>query len=128
MLYFSKSKIIFIYTIIIILTFFSVVNFLDLSNKNFFKKNINLGLDLQGGSYLLLEVDSKPIVKEKLQNKLLSLRKILKENNIKYKNIKIQDEAITFKISENKISDFESIFLKKEDNKINFYYDNYKSH
>ena len=64
MLYFSKSKIIFIYTIIIILTFFSVVNFLDLSNKNFFKKNINLGLDLHGGSYLLLEVDSKPIVKE----------------------------------------------------------------
>ena len=65
---------------------------------------------MQGGSYLLLEVDSKPIVKEKLQNKLLLLRKILKENNIKYKSIKIQDESITFEMTKEKIGDFESFF------------------
>ena len=47
-------------------------------------KNVNLGLDLQGGSYLLLEVDYIPIVKQKLQSKLISLRKILKEEDIKY--------------------------------------------
>ena len=128
MLYFSKLKIIIIYTIIIILTFFSVVNFLNLNNQNILKKNINLGLDLQGGSYLLLEVDSKPIIKEKLQNKLLSLRKILKEKNIKYKNIKILNESITFEIPNDKIIDFESFFLNKEDNNINYYYENYRSH
>ncbi len=128
MLYFSKLKIIIIYTIIIFLSFFSIINFLDLDNKNFLNKNINLGLDLQGGSYLLLEVDSKPIVKEKLQNKLLLLRKILKENNIKYKSIKIQDESITFEMTKEKIGDFESFFLNKENNNINFYYENYKSH
>tara|TARA_B100000700_G_scaffold287027_1_gene342399 strand:- start:1358 stop:2911 length:1554 start_codon:yes stop_codon:yes gene_type:complete len=127
-LYFSKLKIIIIYTIIIFLSFFSIINFLDLDNKNFLNKNINLGLDLQGGSYLLLEVDSKPIVKEKLQNKLLLLRKILKENNIKYKSIKIQDESITFEMTKEKIGDFESFFLNKENNNINFYYENYKSH
>ena len=128
MLYFSKLKIIIIYTVIIFLSFFSIINFLDLDNKNFLNKNINLGLDLQGGSYLLLEVDSKPIVKEKLQNKLLLLRKILKENNIKYKSIKIQDESITFEMTKEKIGDFESFFLNKENNNINFYYENYKSH
>ena len=31
-------------------------------------KKINLGLDLLGGSYLLLEGDTYPIVIEKLQN------------------------------------------------------------
>ena len=128
MLYFSKLKIISIYTIILILTFFSTVNFLDLDNQNFLKKNINLGLDLQGGSYLLLEVDSKPVVKEKLQNKLLLLRKILKDNGIKYKKIKIQNEKISFEILNNKIKDFESLFLLKENNNINFYYENYKSY
>ena len=71
MLYFSKIKIITIYSIIIILTFFVLLNFN--SNKDHFllSKKINLGLDLQGGSYLLLEVDSQPVIKQKLQNKLL---------------------------------------------------------
>ena len=127
MLYFSKLKIVSIYTIIGILAFFSLVNFLDLDKQNFLKKNINLGLDLQGGSYLLLEVDSKPIIKEKLQNKLLLLRKLLKENNIKYKNIKVLNEKISFEILNNKVNDFESLFLLKENNNINFYYENYKS-
>ena len=127
MLYFSKLKIVCIYTIIGILAFFSLVNFLDLDKQNFLKKNINLGLDLQGGSYLLLEVDSKPIIKEKLQNKLLLLRKLLKENNIKYKNIKVLNEKISFEILNNKVNDFESLFLLKENNNINFYYENYKS-
>ena len=45
-----------------------------------------LGLDLQGGSYLLLEVDSEPLILQKLQNKLINLRKVLKDQNIKYQN------------------------------------------
>ena len=31
-------------------------------------KKVNLGLDLQGGSYLLLEINSDPLVKEKIQS------------------------------------------------------------
>ena len=54
-------------------------------------KRVNLGLDLQGGSYLLLEVDSQPVVKQKLQNKLISLRKLLKDKKIKYQNLKIKN-------------------------------------
>ena len=34
-------------------------------------KKVNLGLDLQGGSYLLLEVDSKPVIDQNLQQKVL---------------------------------------------------------
>ena len=83
MLYFSKLKLVIIYFIIAILTFFSLTNFISTSENYLLSKKVNLGLDLQGGSYLLLEVDSEPIIKQKLQGKLITLRKILKEKKIK---------------------------------------------
>ena len=43
-------------------------------DDDFFKNKINLGLDLQGGSYLLLEIDNQPIVSQTLQNKLIDLK------------------------------------------------------
>ena len=88
MLYFSKVKLIIIYFIIIFFSLFSFSNFLD--NKDFFllSKKVNLGLDLQGGSYLLLEVDSVPVIEQKLQNKLITLRKSLKDKKLKYQSLK----------------------------------------
>ena len=74
-------------------------------------KKVNLGLDLQGGSYLLLEVDSLPAIKQKLQNKLLNLRKALKSEKIKYKSLKLQNETINFQLSENDVQRFEDFFL-----------------
>ena len=77
MLYFSKIRIIFIVIITIILTYLTTSNFFNFDD-NFIAKKINLGLDLQGGSYLLLEVDNQPVIVQRLQNKLSSLRKYLK--------------------------------------------------
>ena len=127
MLYFSKLKILAIYLIIIILSIFSFSNFIDSRNNFILNKNINLGLDLQGGSYLLLEVDSEPLINQKLQNKLLILRKELKEKKIKYKNLKINNKKISFNIINNNSKIFEDFFLNKN-NSINLYYDNYKSY
>ena len=79
MLYFSKLKLVTIYFIIVFLSLFSFVNFVDNEDNILLSKKVNLGLDLQGGSYLLLEVDSRPVVKQKLQNKLIYLRKSLKD-------------------------------------------------
>ena len=127
MLYFSKLKLFVIYTVIILLASFSSLNFLNKSDNNsFFSKNVNLGLDLQGGSYLLLEVDSEPLIIHKLQNKLVNLRKILKDKNIKYQNLKIENKSIKFKILEKDISKFEDFFLDK-DNPINSYFNQYRS-
>ena len=55
MLYFSKLRIIFVS--IFSLFFISIAsnNLLNQDNR-FIDKKINLGLDLQGGSYLLLEI------------------------------------------------------------------------
>ena len=77
MLYFSKLKLVTIYFIIVFLSLFSFANFVDNEDNFLLSKKVNLGLDLQGGSYLLLEVDSQPVVKQKLQNKLISFKKNL---------------------------------------------------
>ena len=95
MLYFSKLRIIFI-------TLFSVLFILIASSNlfkfddNFFDKKINLGLDLQGGSYLLLEIDNKPVIEQKLQNLTTTIRNYFKEKNIKINNIKIENQNIFF--------------------------------
>jgi len=106
---------------------FSLLNFNSFNNKIPFSQKINLGLDLKGGSYLLLEVDTNPIVRQKLQNKLITLRKDLKKEKIKYYNLHIQNKSIIFEISQNEILRFDEYFLNKK-NIINSYYDNYKSY
>ena len=88
MLYFSKLKIVVIYFIIFFLSIFSISNLIDDNSSLIFSKKVNLGLDLQGGSYLLLEVNSEPLINQKLQNKLISIRNLLKEKKIKYKKLK----------------------------------------
>jgi len=126
-LYFSKLKLFFIYFLIIFFSFFAFTNFTDDSNLSVFSKKINLGLDLQGGSYLLLEVDSNPIIDQNLQQRLLDIRKFLKKNKIKYKNLRTNKQSITFIINTNHISIFEEYFLNK-DNKINNYFERYRSY
>ena len=127
MLYFSKLKLVIIYSIILFLTLFSFINFFDNEDNFLLSKKVHLGLDLQGGSYLLLEVDSQPVVKQKLQHKLISLRKVLKDEKIKYKNLKLQNETINFQLSAKDIQRFEDFFLNKE-NSINAYYNRYRSY
>ena len=127
MLYFSKLKLVVIYFIIVFLSLFSFANFIETEEDFFLFKKVNLGLDLQGGSYLLLEVDTRPIIDQNLQNKLIFLRKSLKDENIKYKNLKLENESINFHLSENDIQKFEDFFLNK-DNLINTFYNQYKSY
>ncbi len=127
MLYFSKLKLVTIYLIIIFLSFFSITNFLTNQDNFLLSKKVNLGLDLQGGSYLLLEVDSEPVIKERLQNKLINLRKSFKENNIKYKNLVFKNNTIIFNLPADQTNIFEEFFLSKE-NLLNTYYSQYKSY
>ena len=89
MLYFSKLRIISILLFTIALSFFTVLNFIKLENS-FLQKKINLGLDLQGGSYLLLEIDNEPVIKQKLQSKLLDIRKLSRTENLQIKNLKLK--------------------------------------
>jgi len=125
-LYFSKLKIIFISLITLICVYLTSSNFIDIDD-NFFKKKINLGLDLQGGSYLLLEIDNTPVIAQKLQYSLSAIKKYFKEKNIKYKNLAILNDSIIFEITNNQIEQTTNLFNDKESD-VNIYYPQYKSH
>ena len=74
MLNFSKINIIFIYLIFLFISIFSLLN-LQTNENIILDKKINLGLDLQGGSYLLLEINSDSLIEEKIQSKVIPLKK-----------------------------------------------------
>ena len=124
MLNFSKINTLIIYLIFIIITVFSSLNFQNKDNL-FIDKKINLGLDLQGGSYLLLEINSDTLVQEKIQDKVIPIKKLLKENNIKYSNFKINNQSLSVNIID--INKFDLLFNSRKDNLINPYIDNYRS-
>ena len=93
MLNFSKINTIIIYSIFFFVAVFSSLNFQK--NENLFiDKKINLGLDLQGGSYLLLEINSDTLIQEKIQDKVIPIKKFLKKNNINYSNFKINNQNL----------------------------------
>ncbi len=50
-------------------------------------KAMNLGLDLRGGSHLLLEVDVKTVFRERLTNLVQAMRTELRKERIPYRNI-----------------------------------------
>ena len=95
MLNFSKINILSIYLIFLFISFFSILNFQN-EKDPLINKKVNLGLDLQGGSYLLLEIDSDPLIQEKIQSKVIPLKKLLKKNNFKYSNFTINKIDLIF--------------------------------
>ena len=102
MLYFSKLRIVFI-TIFSLLFVLIASSNLFKFDDSFFNKKINLGLDLQGGSYLLLEIDNEPVIEQKLQNLTTTIRNFFKDKDIRINNIKIDKQNIFFNVSyENK--------------------------
>ena len=127
MLYFSKFRIILISLFTLIFVYLTSSNFIKFDD-NWIDKKINLGLDLQGGSYLLLEIDNQPVIVQKLQNTVSILRKYFKDNNIFFKNLRIiDDKSIVFEIENNQIEQIKSLLEDKNGN-INPYYSQYKSY
>ena len=125
MLNFSKINIFFIYLIFFSIAIFSALNFQGKENL-IMNKKVNLGLDLQGGSYLLLEINSDSLVAEKIQSKVIPLKKLLKDNKLNYSDFKIQEKKLTFKVTEKE--KFELIIFSKKNNLVNPYLDNYRSY
>ena len=63
-------------------------------------KQVALGLDLRGGSYLLLEVDVAAAQRDRLNTIIDSVRNTLRDAHIGYTGLNVEGDAITFTIRE----------------------------
>jgi len=125
-LYFSKLRIILVTLVSLFFVLLTISNFVKFES-NYLNKRINLGLDLQGGSYLLLEIDNTPVIEQKLQNFSITVRNFFKDKNIRIKNLKFLDESISFTTDQEYKDEVLNAFQDKE-SILNPYYPRFKSH
>jgi preprotein translocase subunit SecD len=59
-------------------------------------KTVNLGLDLRGGSHLLLEADTKAVLDEHMKSMKDAARAALRKKEILYVDLATKDDGITF--------------------------------
>jgi len=96
---FSRLKIGFIISSILFFFYIFLGNFNFINKTNLFlDKKVNLGLDLQGGSYLLLEIDMNPLLNKKLEEKAVDLKKKFNEKKLDFKNLNMLNNKITFEV------------------------------
>ncbi len=119
MLNINKWNIFFVLTVCLMSIYYIIPNLYGKSEVTALpdflsKKQVNLGLDLQGGSHLLLEVDTKSVLKEKSDDLVDDIRKALRKSKIKYSNLgsKVTGAVVN-------ITDYEQINLAKENIKEN---------
>src|SRR6267143_3594317 len=76
-------------------------------------KQVALGLDLRGGSYLLLEVDVAAAQRDRLGTIIDSVRSTLRDAHIGYTGLNVEGDAITFTIREaDRIEDVKKALAK----------------
>src|SRR3546814_8387808 len=61
-------------------------------------KKINLGLDLQGGSHLLLQVETDAVIQEQLESTVESVRTVLRGERVRYGNLGISNNTVAFNL------------------------------
>ncbi|MFL5033177.1 MAG: protein translocase subunit SecD [Xanthobacteraceae bacterium] len=105
MLYFSRWKAAAIVATALLVCLFAVPNFFSertiQSLPKWAQRQIVLGLDLQGGSHILLEVDSAAVRREKLQGLLDDVRRSLREARIPYTGLAVRGDQVEVRVSAN---------------------------
>jgi preprotein translocase subunit SecD len=104
MLHFSRWKILGTLLVTFLLCLLAVPNVIPapafLSLPQFLQRKIVLGLDLQGGSHILLEVDSRAIQRERLETLRDDVRRVMRDARIGYTNLAIQGLSVQLRIRE----------------------------
>jgi preprotein translocase subunit SecD len=103
MLYFSRWKALAIILTALVVCLCAVPNFFPEAKVKTWpvwaQRHLVLGLDLQGGSYLLLEVDSNYVKKEKLDQVRDDVRRVLREAKIGYTGLVGRTDYVEVRIS-----------------------------
>ncbi len=128
---YSLWRLSFILVIIISAITFSIPTlFYNSNNENwFFEKKVNLGLDLQGGSHLLLEVKNEILLKEEINNISDFVRKFSREERITLISLEIKTDELlietsnkldTDKLVEFKNKNYPRLNITRNDNNLVF--------
>src|SRR6266478_4354567 len=103
MLYFTRWKALAIILTALVVCLCAVPNFFPESTVKgwpaWAQRRLVLGLDLQGGSYLLLEVDSNYVKKEKLDQIRDDVRRTLRDARIGYTGLAVRNDTVEVRIS-----------------------------
>jgi preprotein translocase subunit SecD len=104
MLYFTRWKVAAILCTVFAVCLFAVPNFLPTkmvdSWPKWAQRHVVLGLDLQGGSHILLEVDTKAVRKEMLETLRDDVRRVLREARIGYTGLVVRGNSVEVRIRE----------------------------
>ena len=104
MLYFTRWKATAIILTAFVVCLFAVPNFLPekmvQSWPKWAQRHIVLGLDLQGGSHILLEVDTNAVRKEKLEAVRDDVRRVLRDARVGYTGLVVRGNSVEVRIRE----------------------------
>jgi len=104
MLYFTRWKAVTILLTALVICLFAVPNFLPekmvQSWPKWAQRHVVLGLDLQGGSHILLEVDSNAVRKEKLEAMRDDVRRVLRDARVGYTGLVVRGNSVEVRIRE----------------------------
>src|SRR5499426_3716074 len=103
MLYFSRWKAAAVLLTALIVCLFAVPNFFPERTfqalPKWAQRQIVLGLDLQGGSHILLEVDANAVRKEKLQSLADDVLRVLREARIPFTGRAVRGDRVEVRIT-----------------------------
>src|SRR5580658_8325768 len=104
MLYFTRWKALAIILTALVVCLCAVPNFFPEARvktwPTWAQRRLVLGLDLQGGSYLLLEVDSNYVKKEKLDQIRDDVRRTMREAKIGYTGLASRPDSVEVRVKD----------------------------
>ncbi|MCU0838126.1 MAG: protein translocase subunit SecD [Rhodospirillales bacterium] len=103
MIHFAKWKAIAVLVIVLAGIIFASPNLVSRDDADMLPawlphRQINLGLDLRGGSHLLFQVDTEAVARERLDSVVDAVRDALRNEKIRYQDLGIDDKTVTVTI------------------------------
>jgi preprotein translocase subunit SecD len=104
MLYFTRWKVVAILLTVVLVCLCAVPNFFPSKMVDTWPKwaqrHMVLGLDLQGGSHILLEVDTAAVRKDKLESLRDDARRVLRDARVGYTGLVVRGNSVEVRIRE----------------------------
>ncbi|MGE3623923.1 MAG: protein translocase subunit SecD, partial [Bdellovibrionales bacterium] len=127
MVYLARWKVILIIAVCTIGILYALPNAMNRQTREWIAENlpgfvpheaVNLGLDLRGGSYLLLDVAVDSVIEERLQGLVDQTRMELRGANIGYADLGVSGGAVRFRLTDPSKADAARQKLREMDSEL----------